>query len=459
MPGGIDVLDIAVNGVQMITPGRGMATSEGIRVTGGLGIVTGPSAAEIFVSTDIAYFQGYDRGATAWREVALNGLHISLRTQGVERIRVDGSTGVITLKSDVLLQKASPNLNLRRTAGDQGISIAFLDGAGVAMGYLAVSTNAGNGFVSPASGANSLVLRAESVEMIFAQGAQRYATLTSGGIWVFGTGTTTTGAAAGGMRVQGASQFDSTVTIGVAGGANPILYVNQIEQKDGGLGGGVRFSSSIYPSAGLSHQIGNATLRWNTIYSAEGNFSGAVTISGQLTLGNQVVVPSLTRIHLTGAGANYAAIYADANGPGTSRFIVFEVSGGTFVQFRNDSTVGNAVMPGVDNVTSLGTASNRWTVVYATTGAINTSARKYKDIEYRLTPEDGLRAVVAIPVYRYTRKDSPNRNFVGPVLDEIPEWLRPNGDGESWDSDNLLAANTLAIQALAARLQTLESRA
>jgi len=53
----------------------------------------------------------------------------------------------------------------------------------------------------------------------------------------------------------------------------------------------------------------------------------------------------------------------------------------------------NYLTPVVDNTTQIGASSARYTIVYATTGAINTSSQEYKEGITPLSPERAMQAV------------------------------------------------------------------
>lgn len=114
--------------------------------------------------------------------------------------------------------------------------------------------------------------------------------------------------------------------------------------------------------------------------------------------------------------------------------------------------------PSRDNFDSIGADGLRFSVVWAGSGTISTSARSTKDIERELTPEEGLAAVRATRIHEGVYKNAPEMRRWFPILDEIPKALLPDDSGENWISDNLLGAAVLAIRALSARIEALEAK-
>ena len=75
--------------------------------------------------------------------------------------------------------------------------------------------------------------------------------------------------------------------------------------------------------------------------------------------------------------ATYSALYGGTNG------VYINTNGSSRVQFTD-----SFFRPQVDNTYSNGTAANRWSVIYAGTGTINTSDERLKQqISYDLAPE------------------------------------------------------------------------
>jgi len=90
-----------------------------------------------------------------------------------------------------------------------------------------------------------------------------------------------------------------------------------------------------------------------------------------------------------------------------------------FVVFKNGNTkVDGNFYPSRDNVNSLGLSTNRWTVVYATTGAINTSDARKKSEIADLTY--GLKEILQLRPVSFRWKEYPERGKnLGLVAQEV----------------------------------------
>lgn len=66
-----------------------------LRATGSAVPAAG-TGAEMSLSASIAYFQGYDRGASAWLEAKLRGLNVYLTASGVDVVKVTSTTFEVT---------------------------------------------------------------------------------------------------------------------------------------------------------------------------------------------------------------------------------------------------------------------------------------------------------------------------------------------------------------------------
>lgn len=106
----------------------------------------------------------------------------------------------------------------------------------------------------------------------------------------------------------------------------------------------------------------------------------SIAATGTLTVSPDAGQPA---VDAGSAALNAGSLYA----PGT---LALGSSAGGNIQFAPSGTV---VHPAVDNAYSLGYSSVRWTVVFATTGAINTSSREFKAA---ITPLDPARAMAAV---------------------------------------------------------------
>jgi hypothetical protein len=101
--------------------------------------------------------------------------------------------------------------------------------------------------------------------------------------------------------------------------------------------------------------------------------TGTVTSSGSLTLGGTL---SLTAANVTSALTSASTVtISGSTYQSSGSLVALGNNSGTYGVFVNGST---AFAPNVDNVMACGFSSYRWTVVYATTGTINTSDANQK---------------------------------------------------------------------------------
>jgi len=167
-------------------------------------------------------------------------------------------------------------------------------------------------------------------------------TLTGGPIT--STGTLTLGGTLG--TANGGTGSTSTTFVNLASNVTGVLPI-----ANGGIG------ASSFASAGLPTLSGSNT------------FSGVMTTTGQ---NNQFTALTYATTDGSGGvnaylGENLAyAVIGGVNG-------VVLASGGTYPGTAMYAADTNTFRPANDNVRALGTASFRYTVVYATTGTINTS--------------------------------------------------------------------------------------
>lgn len=128
----------------------------------------------------------------------------------------------------------------------------------------------------------------------------------------------------------------------------------------------------------------------------------------------RVRIDSTGRVGI-GTGPAYP-LEVSASGSGILSLIRSGSSAGVGIRFANDAgalflygtpsgTNTGAVVPGTDNSTTLGSSANRWSVVYAATGTINTSDERTKqDIE--IVPDEWLDAWGDVEWARYRFKDA-----------------------------------------------------
>jgi hypothetical protein len=97
----------------------------------------------------------------------------------------------------------------------------------------------------------------------------------------------------------------------------------------------------------------------------------------------------------------------DASFQSARHLYLRSANGGQYIILDDIGQLGtNLVYPKTDNTTSLGTSGNRWTVVYATTGTINTSDSGDKLLRPEPIDERELRAVGKVRAVAYQMRDA-----------------------------------------------------
>jgi len=188
------------------------------------------------------------------------------------------------------------------------------------------------------------------------------------------------------------------------------------------------------------------------------SLSGTVTTSGSLTLGGSL---SLTSGNVTGALGYTPYNSSNPSGyitsSGTSAFATnVGASGASYSVYNSGSVLGmksssgtcalvdssnrgvffnvNTLSPTVDNSYSCGFSSFRWTVIYATTGTINTSDRNEKqNIEELSTAELAVAKRIKSLIKKFRFKDAVQKKgndariHVGAIAQEVQDAFTAEG--------------------------------
>lgn len=170
----------------------------------------------------------------------------------------------------------------------------------------------------------------------------------SGNLTVGGT-TTLTGDLSGGnaaftgtLSANGAASFIGDVDLGDTT-TDTVTFVGRV-------------GSSIVPSITETSSLGSSTLRWDTVYAKDGNFSGNITLGGNITIGDAdtdsiTVNADLTSNLIPNASSTYnigsvtrkwATVYADTINAAS-------VTGATSFGIGNLSFSGNSISNVVSN--------------------------------------------------------------------------------------------------------------
>lgn len=120
-------------------------------------------------------------------------------------------------------------------------------------------------------------------------------------------------------------------------------------------------------------------------------------------------------------GINNAYLYATGNdfaiGNGTPAKDLVFFTGGTAAANEKMRVTAAAVQPGTDNATTMGTATKRWSVVYAVNGTIQTSDVRLKKNILPLTY--GLNEIMRLEPVSYNWKDNTGGNKIGLIAQEV----------------------------------------
>jgi hypothetical protein len=203
------------------------------------------------------------------------------------------------------------------------------------------------------------------------------------------------------------------------------------------------------------------------------NAANSADITMTVDSSNRLQTDALT---ILGNGASLALqgtgnMFIVANGTMTFQ----PASGVNFFELVNAS---DGFRPSSDNTVSCGRSGNRWSVIWAGTGAINTSSREVKEIVGVMDDDLALAQLMGLPaVYRFHYKHPKevrpgywadgvdgrpleleadrSMEFVGPVAEELPDDMRvgPTEMGNVNTEGHLMAA----VRALGKRLAALEA--
>ena len=156
--------------------------------------------------------------------------------------------------------------------------------------------------------------------------------------------------------------------------AHNLTEAGQVLVDYAGLGG--NFTGTI-ESGG--NTLTTTSLTTGGSISTTGSITASTFVSGKAGLSEAFGTSTAYSLWLKYNAASNGCLIGS---PGANRFQV-QSNGGT-VLFEVESTVN--IKPGSDNSMSCGAAANRWSVVYAGTGTINTSDERSKQIRNGIDP-------------------------------------------------------------------------
>lgn len=168
-------------------------------------------------------------------------------------------------------------------------------------------------------------------------------------------------------------------------------------------------STQINGSSIMSGTVTASTLRGGTIQLLNNSGSAAGTLSlASATSGSYSVQLS-----------SGAALRIKAN----SGVVWIEGSTGAYVNVATNVVFGSNIQPGGDGAYSCGTASSRWSQLYATTPSISTSDRREKtDINYDVSAYDAIFDALKPASFKYKNGTS-GRTHTGFISQDIEDAL------------------------------------
>lgn len=174
-------------------------------------------------------------------------------------------------------------------------------------------------------------------------------------------------------------------------------------------------------------------------------FNKGAVIRGQTALPLSVFGTSAgaNNLLLNVAGGNQTAFQAQNGTSGQGAFFGVLAGGGGFIDSRGSATFtnyisgapvfswgtagGNAILPGIDGTTNLGSAALRFGTVFAATGSINTSDARAKTAVAALNKAELATAKALKGLIRTYKFKEGKRTHVGVIAQEVEKVFAANG--------------------------------
>ena len=192
--------------------------------------------------------------------------------------------------------------------------------------------------------------------------------------------------------------------------------------------------NGLTTTVGYTTYIDGSKIETSQLYVNSANITGSITAStirgGSVQLLDSSGWSAGT-LSLTSASsgsysvqiASGAAMRLQANGG----VVWIQGSTGAYVNVATNVVFGSNIQPGGDGAYSCGTASSRWSQLYATTPSISTSDRREKtDINYDVSAYDAIFDALKPASFKY-KDGTSGRTHTGFISQDIEDVLEPSG--------------------------------
>lgn len=172
-------------------------------------------------------------------------------------------------------------------------------------------------------------------------------------------------------------------------------------------------STQINGSSIMTGTVTASTIRGGTVQllNSSGGAAGALSLTSASSGSYSVQI------------ASGAAMRLQANGG----VVWIQGSTGAYVNVATNVVFGSNIQPGGDGAYSCGTASSRWSQLYATTPSISTSDRREKtDINYDVSAYDAIFDALKPASFKY-KDGTSGRTHTGFISQDIEDVLGPSG--------------------------------
>ena len=172
-------------------------------------------------------------------------------------------------------------------------------------------------------------------------------------------------------------------------------------------------STQINGSSIMTGTVTASTIRGGTVQllNSSGGAAGTLSLTSASSGSYSVQI------------ASGAAMRLQANGG----VVWIQGSTGAYVNVATNVVFGSNIQPGGDGAYSCGTASSRWSQLYATTPSISTSDRREKtDINYDVSAYDAIFDALKPASFKY-KDGTSGRTHTGFISQDIEDVLGPSG--------------------------------